>query len=111
MPHHYSLQQALLIDIASNPKFRRAYEVRFGYWLAKIDEGRALWTRTQEAIESKTLLKDLSASAYRQLLSLQNGLTTKYSLHRMKAKIVFESFPSLINHLLLNKPLTRSYVP
>jgi len=29
----------------------------------------------------------------------------------MKARIVFEDSPSLMNHLLLNKPLTGSFVP
>lgn len=83
----------------------------FGYGPAKIDEGNGLWIRTQEAIDAKLRLKNVAASASGQLQSLQKEFTAKYTLHRMKARIVFEDSPSLMNHLLLNKPLTGSFVP
>src|SRR5690554_3727895 len=79
----------------------------FGYGPAKIDEGKDLHTRTQDAIESKLRLKNVAAASYRHLLSLQNEFTAKYTLHRMKANIVFESSDSLRKLLLLNKPLTK----
>ena len=82
-----------------------------GYGPAKIDDGKGLWTRTQEAIDEKQRLKSVARSAYSHLVALQKELTAKYTLHRMKAKIVFEYSPSLMNHLLLNKPLTGSFVP
>jgi len=104
------MYRTALHNVRTQPRIASGM-VGFGYGPAKIDEGKDLHIRTQEAIESKLRLKNAAAAAYRHLLSLQKEFTAKYTLHRMKARIVFEDSPSLMNHLLLNKPLTGSFVP